>query len=181
MAILLVTMVFTNWLLSKEVKRLNNPDTKVPETIYSSKPYIQPQPYKSINIPEVVWVYKVDTIKPLKIDSVVGINLDKTQVSIALLKDSTVYKDMYKLDLDNYKYIFVNGTLTSKKIPFIQKLKPSVELEARPINQMYDLTLGLLFETKSLNYKLGFNTYYYPKYSSSIGKDLSISLTYKLY
>ena len=44
---------------------------------------------------------------------------------------------------------------------------------------LWDLGTGISIETKRFNYKLGINSFYYPRYFSGIKTDLELVVTYK--
>ena len=72
----------------------------------------------------------------------------------------------------------MNGTLSKEKIPFRKRFSPYIGAKYRPFNNMYDLSGGISFKTKNINYKLGLNMYYYPRISSKVGMDLELSVIY---
>lgn len=116
-------------------------------------------------------------------DSLVQFLLDSSH-----LKVSSVYKidsitlgstsKDFELNLDFYKYNWVNGQLTSKPISFFQRFKPYAYVSYRYFHNTLDGGLGLSFKTKTFIYKVGINTFYYPKYRSDIGLDLELKLEY---
>ena len=116
-------------------------------------------------------------------DSLVQFLLDKRhlQVSSVYKTDSltlgSISKD-FELNLDFYKYNWVNGQLTCKPISFFQRFKPYAYVSYRYFHNVMDGGIGLSFKTKTLNYKLGINTFYYPQYKKDLGLDLELKLEY---
>ena len=108
----------------------------------------------------------------------VSFTYDKNLLSI-YVPDLGPQINTYKINTDLYNYKFHNGVLTSKIKPFHQRLDPYVEFTIRPINQFYDLSSGVSFETSRFNYKVGFNLSYYPKFSPMVMKDIQLSVIYK--
>ena len=84
---------------------------------------------------------------------------------------------VFDLDLGSFKYNWVDGNLTKKKISSFS-LKPYIYTQYRYFNNLLDFGGGISFKTKSFNYKLGVNTFYYPKFNSGVGADLEFKLEY---
>lgn len=116
-------------------------------------------------------------------DSLVQFLLDKRhlQVSSVYKTDSltlgSISKD-FELNLDFYKYNWVNGQLTCKPISFFQRFKPYAYVSYRYFHNTLDGGIGLSFKTKTLIYKVGINTFYYPQYKKDLGLDLELKLEY---
>lgn len=116
-------------------------------------------------------------------DSLVQFLLDKRhlQVSSVYKIDSltlgSISKD-FELNLDFYKYNWVNGQLTCKPISFFQRFKPYAYVSYRYFHNTLDGGIGLSFKTKTLIYKVGINTFYYPQYKKDLGLDLEFKLEY---
>ena len=116
-------------------------------------------------------------------DSLVQFLLDNRhlQVSSVYKTDSltlgSISKD-FELNLDFYKYNWVNGQLTCKPIPFFQRFKPYAYVSYRYFHNTLDGGIGLSFKTKTLIYKVGINTFYYPQYKKDLGLDLELKLEY---
>lgn len=108
----------------------------------------------------------------------VSFTYDKNLLSI-YIPDLGPQINTYRINTNLYNYKFYNGVLTSKIKPFHQRLDPYVEFTIRPINQFYDLSSGVSFETSRFNYKVGFNLSYYPKFSPMVMKDIQLSVIYK--
>lgn len=171
------------------------------DTVYSTKPYSPIQAYPVIQVPNIVTYYPgyklVDPSRSLKIthntldqasmvnnnDSLVQFLLDKRhlQVSSVYKTDSltlgSISKD-FELNLDFYKYNWVNGQLTCKPISFFQRFKPYAYVSYRYFHNTLDGGIGLSFKTKTLIYKVGINTFYYPQYKKDLGLDLELKLEY---
>ena len=116
-------------------------------------------------------------------DSLVQFLLDNRhlQVSSVYKTDSltlgSISKD-FELNLDFYKYNWVNGQLTCKPISFFQRFKPYAYVSYRYFHNVIDGGIGLSFKTKTLIYKVGVNTFYYPQYKKDLGLDLELKLEY---
>lgn len=116
-------------------------------------------------------------------DSLVQFLLDNRhlQVSSVYKTDSltlgSISKD-FELNLDFYKYNWVNGQLTCKPISFFQRFKPYAYVSYRYFHNVMDGGIGLSFKTKTLIYKVGINTFYYPQYKKDLGLDLELKLEY---
>lgn len=116
-------------------------------------------------------------------DSLVQFLLDNSH-----LKVSSVYKidsltlgstsKDFELNLDFYKYNWVNNQLTYKPIPIYQRIKPYAYISYKYFHNVIDGGIGLSFKTKTLIYKVGINTFYYPQYKKDLGLDLELKLEY---
>ena len=84
----------------------------------------------------------------------------------------------FELDLDFYKYNWVNNQLTRKPINFLERFKPYTYISYRYFHNVMDAGFGLSFKTKTLIYKVGVNTFYYPRYKKDLGLDLEFKLEY---
>lgn len=116
-------------------------------------------------------------------DSLVQFLLDHhhLQVSSVYKTDSialgSISKD-FELNLDFYKYNWVNNQLTYKPLPIYQRIKPYAYISYRYFHNVMDGGIGLSFKTKTLIYKVGINTFYYPQYKKDLGLDLELKLEY---
>lgn len=115
-------------------------------------------------------------------DSLSSFNLTRENLRLDFLNTSTerFTTKLYKLDLENNQYTFVNGTLTHKKLNFYQKkdfIKPYVYAQYRPFNSLWDIGGGINFKTGKINYQIGINSFYYPKLDKH-GLDLELRLQY---
>ena len=169
------------------------------DTVYSTKPYSPIQAYPVIQVPNMVTYYdQVKEVRPssnnqelikrssdqvIHNDSLVQFLLDNRhlQVSSVYKTDSltlgSISKD-FELNLDFYKYNWVNGQLTCKPISFFQRFKPYAYVSYRYFHNVMDGGIGLSFKTKTLIYKVGINTFYYPQYKKDLGLDLELKLEY---
>ena len=169
------------------------------DTVYSTKPYSPIQAYPIIQVPNMVTYYdQVKEVRPssnnhelikrssdqvIHNDSLVQFLLDnhRLQVSSVYKTDSltlgSISKD-FELNLDFYKYNWVNNQLTYKPIPIYQRIKPYAYISYRYFHNVIDGGIGLSFKTKTLIYKVGINTFYYPQYKKDLGLDLELKLEY---
>lgn len=201
---LTIYLCFRNIQLHQQVNKLqktrrNSFSKSKSDTVYSTKLYSPIQAYPVIQVPNMVTYYgQVKEVRPpsnnqelikrssdqvIHNDSLVQFLLDSSH-----LKVSSVYKidsltlgstsKDFELNLDFYKYNWVNGQLTCKPISFFQRFKPYAYVSYRYFHNTLDGGLGLSFKTKTFIYKVGINTFYYPKYRSNIGLDLELKLEY---
>lgn len=162
-------------------KRLNGFEHAFPQTVPPIK--IELLDSSNINSDYNISQYKKDTSNTANQYTGYGqlevsFTYDRDLLSI-YIPDLDPHIDTYKINPNLYNYKFNNGILTSKVKPFHQRLDPYVEFTIRPINQFYDLSSGVSFETSRFNYKVGFNLSYYPKFSPMVMKDIQLSVIYK--
>lgn len=189
-----IYLCFKNYKLSREVNSLEQAINEIPDTVYKDKPFIPEKKYSEDIEPGRILIYNNrqsnlnDTLfsNPLlrqpvisKQDSLVQIVLKKNQINLSLLNQQTgTYSTrLFNIDLDKYNYNWYEGQLTRKKVARLS-LKPYVYGKYRPFNNLFDMGAGLSIKTKRFNYKLGVNTFYYPKIKSGIGTDIEFQITY---
>ena len=189
-----IYLCFRNYKLSREVKSLEQAINEIPDTVYKDKPFIPEKKYSEDIEPGRILIYNNrqsnlnDTLfsNPLlrqpvisKQDSLVQMVLKKNQLNLSLFNQQTgTYSTrLFNIDLDKYNYNWYEGQLTRKKVARLS-LKPYVYGKYRPFNNLFDMGAGLSIKTKRFNYKLGVNTFYYPKIKSGIGTDLEFQITY---
>lgn len=177
-----IYLCFRNIQLKKQLESYIPQVVSKIDTVYLDKPFKVEAPYKEVSSLTKVSVYQrgleKDTSSQAK-DSVIQFKLDKNKLDLTLYNksDSTVHTDMYTLDLDKYKYIYNNGSLTQKKKLGI-RLSPYITTKVRPINQFYDISGGLSITHGHFSYSVGFDLGYYPKLSDKLQKDVEVSVTY---
>lgn len=184
--------------LQQKIRRTSFSKSKS-DTVYSTKPLLPIQAYPVIQVPNIVTYYdQVKEVRPpsnnqelikrssdqaTHKDSLVQFLLDQhhLQVSSVYKTDSlalgSISKD-FELNLDFYKYNWVNNQLTYKPIPIFQRIKPYAYISYRYFHNVMDGGIGLSFKTKTLIYKVGINTFYYPQYKKDLGLDLELKLEY---
>lgn len=185
-----IYLCFRNYKLSREVNSLEQAVNEIPDTVYKDKPFKPEKKYSEGNEPDRILVYdnRQSTLFPDSIprqpviskqDSLVQIVLKKNQLNLSLLnKETDTYSTrLFKIDLDKYNYNWYEGQLTRKKVARLS-LSPYVYGKYRPFNNLFDMGAGLSIKTKRFNYKLGVNTFYYPKIKSGIGTDIEFQITY---
>ena len=150
-----LALVITLGILFSKSLSPENQNT-VTDTVFIEKVLKPEVQYKIKEVPKTVYRYQTDTV----------------------VVEKVVFKKEYSVDILNNSYNYVNNTLTSKKKSFIKKLSPYVEAQYRPFNNLMDLNLGLKYNTRKINYEIGFNTFYYPEFSKSLGADLYLKLNY---
>ena len=201
---LTIYFCFRNIQLHQQVNKLqeirrNSFSKSKSDTVYSTKPFLPIQAYPIIQVPNMVTYYdQVKEVRPssnnqefikrssdqvIHNDSLVQFLLDnhRLQVSSVYKTDSlalgSISKD-FELNLDFYKYNWVNNQLTYKPIPIYQRIKPYAYISYRYFHNVIDGGIGLSFKTKTLIYKVGINTFYYPQYKKDLGLDLELKLEY---
>lgn len=200
---LTIYLCFRNIQLHQQVNKLqktrNSFSKSKSDTVYSTKPFLPIQAYPIIQVPNTVTYYgQVKEVRPssndqeltkrssdqvICKDSLVQFLLDHhhLQVSSVYKTDSlalgNISKD-FELNLDFYKYNWVNNQLTYKPLPIYQRIKPYAYISYRYFHNVMDGGIGLSFKTKTLIYKVGINTFYYPQYKKDLGLDLELKLEY---
>lgn len=178
----------------QEISKLNAQSQVIgkTDTVYISKPFKYEPAFSTVQLPRYVFFYYPNSIKGdslkkedkvvSKKDSLIQIVLDKKDLFLSFQNtiDSTYFKLDYKINLDDFKYNWVNGQLTREKVGFRLKLEPYVYAKYRYFNKMADAGIGISFKTRNLQYKLGLNGFYYPCLQDKIGTDLEFSITYNL-
>jgi hypothetical protein len=162
------------------------------DTIYLRKDFL-PISYDNLLNPSRILLYNsphssvsqglcsTDSAEISEKDSLVQLVIDKNQLTLSFLnQNSGIYSSrLFNIDTNNYKYSWYNGKLTTQEIKFRIRLVPYVYGKYRPFNNLWDLGTGISIETKRFNYKLGINSFYYPRYFSGIKTDLELVVTYK--
>ena len=168
------------------------------DTVYSTKPYSPVVGYPTIQVPNIVTFYSNQkrsnsaaastngsgsATNDVGCDSLVQFLLDNSHLKVYSVHNidsitlGSTSKD-FELDLDFYKYNWVNNQLTRKPINFLERFKPYTYISYRYFHNVMDAGFGLSFKTKTLIYKVGVNTFYYPKYKKDFGLDLEFKLEY---
>jgi hypothetical protein len=162
------------------------------DTIYLRKDFL-PISYDNLLNPRRILLYNsphssvsqglcsTDSAEISEKDSLVQLVIDKNQLTLSFLnQNSGIYSSrLFNIDTNNYKYSWYNGKLTTQEIKSRIRLVPYVYGKYRPFNNLWDLGTGISIETKRFNYKLGINSFYYPRYFSGIKTDLELVVTYK--
>lgn len=165
-------------------------EKKIIDTVFIDKPFKPEKPYSKEVEPERVTLYSQpldvftaensdsQNIQHINSDSLVQFLLkrDKLQMSYWNTDSQNYFTREFKIDLSKYKYNWYEGKLTQKRI---LNISPYAYTSYRPFNNLLDLGAGLQLKHKNLSYRLGFNTYHYPKYQSKMGTDLEISVIWQ--
>lgn len=188
-----IYLCFRNYILNQQLSML--PDKEIiqhTDTIYLRKDFL-PISYDNLLNPSRILLYNYqnwdkhihtannpDSIISEK-DSLVQLVIDKNQLTLSFLnQNSGIYSSrLFNIDTNNYKYSWYNGKLTTQEIKSRIRLVPYVYGKYRPFNNLWDLGTGISIETRRFNYKLGINSFYYPRYFSGIKTDLELVVTYK--
>ena len=198
---LTIYLCFRNLQLHQQVKQLQivqNSTSSKSDTVYSTKPYSPVVGYPTIQVPNIVTFYSNQkrsnsaasstngsgsATNDVGCDSLVQFLLDNSHLKVYSVHNidsitlGSTSKD-FELDLDFYKYNWVNNQLTRKPINFLERFKPYTYISYRYFHNVMDAGFGLSFKTKTLIYKVGVNTFYYPKYKKDFGLDLEFKLEY---
>ena len=188
-----IYLCFRNYKLNQQLSML--PDKEIiqhTDTIYLRKDFL-PISYDNLLNPSRILLYNslhssvsqglcsTDSVEISEKDSLVQLVIDKNQLTLSFLnQNSGIYSSrLFNIDTNNYKYSWYNGKLTTQEIKSRIRLVPYVYGKYRPFNNLWDLGTGISIETKRFNYKLGINSFYYPRYFSGIKTDLELVVTYK--
>lgn len=188
-----IYLCFRNYKLNQQLSML--PDKEIiqhTDTIYLRKDFL-PISYDNLLNPSRILLYNsphssvsqglcsTDSAEISEKDSLVQLVIDKNQLTLSFLnQNSGIYSSrLFNIDPNNYKYSWYNGKLTTQEIKFRIRLVPYVYGKYRPFNNLWDLGTGISIETKRFNYKLGINSFYYPRYFSGIKTDLELVVIYK--
>lgn len=188
-----IYLCFRNYKLNQQLSML--PDKEIiqhTDTIYLRKDFL-PISYDNLLNPSRILLYNsphssvsqglcsTDSAEISEKDSLVQLVIDKNQLTLSFLnQNSGIYSSrLFNIDTNNYKYSWYNGKLTIQEIKSRIRLVPYVYGKYRPFNNLWDLGTGISIETKRFNYKLGINSFYYPRYFSGIKTDLELVVIYK--
>ena len=198
---LTIYFCFRNFQLHQQVKQLQivqSSTSSKSDTVYSTKPYSPVVGYPTIQVPNIVTFYSNQkrsnsaasstngsgsATNDVGGDSLVQFLLDNSHLKVYSVHNidsitlGSTSKD-FELDLDFYKYNWVNNQLTRKPINFLERFKPYTYISYRYFHNVMDAGFGLSFKTKTLIYKVGVNTFYYPKYKKDLWLDLEFKLEY---
>ena len=198
---LTIYFCFRNFQLHQQVKQLQivqSSTSSKSDTVYSTKPYSPVVGYPTIQVPNIVTFYSNQKRSNSAAsstngsgsatndggsDSLVQFLLDNSHLKVYSVHNidsitlGSTSKD-FELDLDFYKYNWVNNQLTRKPINFLERFKPYTYISYRYFHNVIDAGFGLSFKTKTLIYKVGVNTLYYPEYKKDFGLDLEFKLEY---
>lgn len=188
-----IYLCFRNYKLNQQLSML--PDKEIiqhTDTIYLRKDFL-PISYDNLLNPSRILLYNslhssvsqglcsTDSAEISEKDSLVQLVIDKNKLTLSFLnQNSGIYSSrLFNIDTNNYKYSWYNGKLTTQEIKSRIRLVPYVYGKYRPFNNLWDLGTGISIETKRFNYKLGINSFYYPRYFLGIKTDLELVVTYK--
>ena len=188
-----IYLCFRNYKLNQQLSML--PDKEIiqhTDTIYLRKDFL-PISYDNLLNPSRILLYNsphssvsqglcsTDSAEISEKDSLVQLVINKNQLTLSFLnQNSGIYSSrLFNIDPNNYKYSWYNGKLTTQEIKSRIRLVPYVYGKYRLFNNLWDLGTGISIETKRFNYKLGINSFYYPRYFSGIKTDLELVVTYK--
>lgn len=93
----------------------------------------------------------------------------------------TLQTTSYNFNPELYNYNYSGNALTYKRKPFYQNLNPTAELMVRPLNNMYDLNIGIEYKTRNIQYEIGMNGHYYPATKWGYGPYLKVKYTFDIW
>lgn len=205
---LTIYLCFRNYHLRHEVSNLQNTAShsfsNKSNTVYLNQTFSPVKGYSDIKVPGITTYYlgdykdytasrylnKVDPQMRMITgsqdlqgkDSLVQFLLDRQSLvisSVIKTDSNTIGKSQeFELDLDSYQYNWINNHFTVKRIPFQKKIKPYAYASYRYFHKAFDCGIGVSFKTKSLIYKVGVNSFWYPNYKTDPGLDLEFKLEY---
>lgn len=188
-----IYLCFRNHQLNSQLDSVSKSVNEIPDTVYKDKPFKPVNSYSDELNPWRILIFgnksssaiqqdsthsQVNTEISRK-DSLVQFTLDNSNLNLSFWnkETGTYHTNLFNIDLDKYKYNWYEGTLTQKRIRKLS-LSPYAYGKYRPFNNLLDVGVGISFKTKRFNYKLGVNTFYYPRFHSGIGTDLEFTVTY---
>lgn len=208
MAIMAIVIVIMNCQNRKLRASMNSP-VVVTDTIWVDKPFKPKIEYPNFQVPNTVFIYRVDSIPVERIEyrdriitvvqkdstrleynelfltnhpkcsKLIQLLNDKNQLSLTTLNiQGEIHTEEYKVDYHRYRYNYVNGNLTYKKLPFYKRFKPVAQYTVRPLHNLHDLDLGLKYNTSKINYEAGLNINYYPGIKPNPGFDPYLRVSY---
>ena len=167
---LTIYLCFRNSQLHQQVKQLQivkGSTSSKSDTVYSTKPYSPVVGYPTIQVPNIVTFYSNQKRSKSAAsssngsgsatndggcDSLVQFLLDNSHLKVYSVHNidsitlGSTSKD-FELDLDFYKYNWVNNQLTCKPINFLERFKPYTYISYRYFHNVMDAGFGLSFKT----------------------------------
>lgn len=111
---------------------------------------------------------------------IVGVDLSNHKL-VFTFSDPTLGLNQteYQIKPAEYRYIWVDGKLTAKRLPFIKRIefKPYASLSYRPFHNLLDMDLGINLKFRNVTYSIGGNLFYYPKFQTNPGVDVKLTLS----
>lgn len=192
-----IILCFINLKQKYEISKLNSQSKVIgkTDTVYVGKPFKVEPAFNTNQLPKYVFFYNntgsnktvnnenlLQSRQASKEDSLIQVVLNRNDLFLTFRNsvDSSHFKLGYKINLDDYKYNWVNGNMTVQKVGSKLKIAPYVYAKFRPLHTFTDIGLGLSLKTHNIQYKLGFNGYYYPSLNKHLGIDPEFSITYNL-
>lgn len=113
-------------------------------------------------------------------DKLIQLRFSQDNLSLGLVNpQGVVFSKDYPIDTRFLNYNYVNNNLTWERKNFFSRIQPLVQTTIRPLNNLYDLDLGLKYNTSKFSYELGINLSYYPKLKNNLGSDPYFRLRYE--
>ena len=115
-------------------------------------------------------------------DSVAAVELNKDRFKFTFQDTLGNLTQLdYEINPNKYRYIWVDGQLTTEKLSWYKKVsfKPYVQTEYRILNNLLDVEAGIKLKTEHLNYSVGINGFYYPKFQKNPGWDVKVGIQYE--
>lgn len=115
-------------------------------------------------------------------DSVAAVEINKRSLKFTF-QDSmgNLSQVDFQVDPTKYQYLWVDGQLTAKKLSLFKRIqfKPYVGATYRPLNNLTDIEGGIKLKTQHLEYKVGVNGFYYPRFQKNPGWDVILGIQYE--
>lgn len=113
-------------------------------------------------------------------DKLIQMKLNQNNLQMSLVNtQGIIFSKAYMIDTRFFNYNYVNNNLTWKRKSFFSRIQPLAQTTVRPFKNMYDLDLGLKYNTSKFVYELGINLHYYPKLQNNIDNALYFRLQYE--
>jgi hypothetical protein len=178
LSVALTILVFGLYRMNIRLKNLMPQIIEKIDTVYIQQDF-QIQTYSDSINPKKVYVYQSkynSESKQKNYDSIIQVNLSKNKLDLSILnkKDSVVRTNQYEIDLDNYKYIYSNGSLTNKRTISLQ-IKPYAQVSYKPFNNIYEIGGGIGINYNKLILGVGVDIM---RFQDKYKPDMEISLKY---
>ena len=112
-------------------------------------------------------------------DKLIQMKLDDKALSLTTLTtEGVTLNQLFNINTEVREYNLVNNALSSKRKPFIKRFDPFLQFTVRPFNNLYDLDLGIKYNTSKIKYEIGLNTFYYPRFNNDLRFDMFLRVNY---
>lgn len=112
-------------------------------------------------------------------DKLIQMKLDDKALSLTTLTTKGItLNQLFDINTEVREYNLVNNALSSKRKPFIKRFDLFLQFTVRPFNNLYDLDLGIKYNTSKIKYGIGLNTFYYPRFNNDLRFDMFLRVNY---